>query len=191
MHKLFVAAIAAASLTLPQMAFAQESPPPQKQQSLQSRVKANLEQAGFTDVQIMARSFLVQAKDKDGNPVMMVINPDSITSVTELSGGQQAPAASQSSNTGAAVASNDVNLTSAQRHDLWQGLGKQAAKESTPAGFTAKVGEVVPSSIKLQAVPATLGTQIPAVKSYDYAFLQSGLLIVDPSSKNIIDIITQ
>jgi hypothetical protein len=26
-------------------------------------------------------SFLVKARDKEGNPVMMVINPDSVTSV--------------------------------------------------------------------------------------------------------------
>ncbi len=30
----------------------------------------------------MPESFLVRAKDKDGNPVMMVIKPDSFTAVT-------------------------------------------------------------------------------------------------------------
>jgi hypothetical protein len=190
MHKLLIASIAAASLTLPQTAFAQTSPPSQKQPSLQSQVKANLEQAGFTDVQIMARSFLVQAKDKDGNPVMMVINPDSVTSVTEISGGQRSAAARDSTTTGAGTANDHLTLTSAQRHELWQGLSKQA-KESAPAGFMAKVGEAVPGSIKLQSLPASLSSQIPAVKSYDYAMLQSELLIVDPTSKNVVDIITQ
>ncbi len=32
----------------------------------------------------MPSSFLVRAKDKSGNPVMMVINPDSVTAVTEI-----------------------------------------------------------------------------------------------------------
>jgi hypothetical protein len=31
----------------------------------------------------MPESFLVRAKDKRGNPVMMLVNPDSITAVTE------------------------------------------------------------------------------------------------------------
>ncbi len=31
----------------------------------------------------MPSSFLVRAKDSEGNPVMMVINPDSLTEVTE------------------------------------------------------------------------------------------------------------
>lgn len=49
----------------------------------------------------------------------------------------------------------------------------------------------MPSSIKLQSLPANLSSQIPAVKSYNYAMLQSDLLIVDPTSKKIVDIITQ
>ncbi len=31
----------------------------------------------------MPSSFLVRARDSQGNPVMMVINPDSLTEVTE------------------------------------------------------------------------------------------------------------
>ncbi|HEY7246037.1 MAG TPA: hypothetical protein VH678_19370 [Xanthobacteraceae bacterium] len=50
--------------------------------SVQQKVRQNLEQAGFTDIQLMPSSFLVRAKDRDGNPVMMVINPDSITEMT-------------------------------------------------------------------------------------------------------------
>jgi hypothetical protein len=50
MHKFLIASIAAASLTLPQLAFAQASPPPRKQQSLRGRVKMNLEQVAPTSV---------------------------------------------------------------------------------------------------------------------------------------------
>ena len=46
-------------------------------QNLQQEVQNNLKSAGFTDIKIMPESFLVRAKDKSGNPVMMVINPDS------------------------------------------------------------------------------------------------------------------
>jgi len=53
-------------------------------QAIQAQVQNNLQQAGFTDIQIMPSSFLVRAKDKAGNPVMMVISPDSVTAVTEI-----------------------------------------------------------------------------------------------------------
>ena|SRR5258708_7398331 len=56
----------------------------QSQQPIRQQVQNNLAQAGYTDIQIMPESFLVRAKDKSGNPVMMVINPDSITTITEV-----------------------------------------------------------------------------------------------------------
>lgn len=187
---LMVSALAVISFSVPQIASAQNSPQGQQQQSIQARVKNNLEQAGFTNVQIMPSSFLVRAKDKEGNPVMMVINPDSVTAITEVSGDNH-PGAPAHVTTGAAATNDRLNLTSAQRQEIWQSVSKQAAKETTPAGFTAKVGEAVPSAVKLQALPSSLSSQVPAVKPYEYAMLQNQVLIVDPSSKKIVDIITQ
>jgi hypothetical protein len=50
---------------------------------LSQKLRDDLTKAGFTDIKIMSSSFLVRAKDSQGNPVMMVINPDSLTEVTE------------------------------------------------------------------------------------------------------------
>lgn len=50
---------------------------------LSQRLHDDLAKAGFTDIRIMPSSFLVRAKDSQGNPVMMVINPDSMAEVTE------------------------------------------------------------------------------------------------------------
>ncbi len=47
------------------------------------KMRADLGKAGFTDIHIMPSSFLVRAKDSSGNRVMMVINPDSVTEITE------------------------------------------------------------------------------------------------------------
>lgn len=53
-------------------------------QQIAQKLKESLAQGGFTDIQIMPKSFLVRAKDKAGNKVMMVVNPDSVTSVTAM-----------------------------------------------------------------------------------------------------------
>jgi hypothetical protein len=50
-----------------------------------TKLYQSLTQAGFTDVHVVPESFLVRAKDKDGNPVIMVVNPDSTTAITALS----------------------------------------------------------------------------------------------------------
>lgn len=61
-----------------------------------SKLQNSLAQAGFTDIHVMPRSFLVKAKDQDGNPVMMVINPNSMTEVTALGGSGNNATRSQS-----------------------------------------------------------------------------------------------
>jgi hypothetical protein len=61
------------------------------------KVKSDPEQMGFKNVQALPQSFLVRVENKDGNPMMMIINPDSVTSVTALSG----PPGSGSSSSGA------------------------------------------------------------------------------------------
>src|SRR3569833_331049 len=47
----------------------------QPTQNLPAQIRAKLEQDGFTNVSIVPGSFLVSAKDKNGDPVTMVIGP--------------------------------------------------------------------------------------------------------------------
>jgi hypothetical protein len=179
MHRIYmIVAAAAMAAALPQAASAQNASAPPAPGSIQAKVKSNLEQSGFTNVQIMPSSFLVRAMDKDGNPVMMVINPDSITAITDVNANQQANGGS----------SGQPNLTSTQRSEIWQSLSAEA-KQIPPAGFTPQVGEVVPNSLGLHPLPASLANKVPALKSDDYAMLQNEVLIVDPSSKKILSII--
>ena len=55
------------------------APNAQAPSRLSQRLRDDLTKAGFTDITIMPSSFLVRAKDSQGNPVMMVINPDNFT----------------------------------------------------------------------------------------------------------------
>lgn len=59
---------------------------PATQAAVTQKLRSNLEQAGFKEVRVLPESFLVRAKDKDGHPVMMIVNPDSVTEVTQMSG---------------------------------------------------------------------------------------------------------
>jgi sporulation protein YlmC with PRC-barrel domain len=44
-----------------------------------------LEKSGYTDIRVAPSSFMVRARDKDGNAVMMSISPDQFTEVTDVS----------------------------------------------------------------------------------------------------------
>ena len=68
------------------------------------KIKQDLKNAGFTDVKVVAEFFVVQAKSKDGDPVLMTIGPRGM-SVFEANGGSTSD--SDRSTTGSA--SNSMN----------------------------------------------------------------------------------
>ena len=67
--------------TTPQATTGAQSSAQQSSQSATQRLAAaqqiqqDLKNAGFTDVKVVAESFVVQAKTKDGNPILMTIGP--------------------------------------------------------------------------------------------------------------------
>ena len=63
------------------------------------KLRADLTKAGYTDINIIPSSFFVQAKNSDGNPVTMMISPDSVTALTEAV--QRSNSASNSQHMGA------------------------------------------------------------------------------------------
>src|SRR3981081_3225028 len=69
------------------------------EQSIAQSVRSNLEQAGYTDIQMVPSSFLVRAKDPNGNRVMMVLSPDGIEVRTEGAPDQDKGSASDPSDT--------------------------------------------------------------------------------------------
>lgn len=66
--------------------------------ALRGHIHDMLQQSGFSDIRVMPSSFMIRAKDKDGNPVVMSVSPDSVTEVSELR-----PGNSSADSTSAAV----------------------------------------------------------------------------------------
>jgi hypothetical protein len=46
-------------------------------------LRAELTKSGFSNINIVPTSFMVRAKDSQGNPVMMVVSPDSVTAIMQ------------------------------------------------------------------------------------------------------------
>jgi sporulation protein YlmC with PRC-barrel domain len=51
---------------------------------LRSNLTQMLQKSGYTDIKLAPTSFLIRAKDSDGNPVVMSISPDSFTEVMNI-----------------------------------------------------------------------------------------------------------
>jgi glucose/arabinose dehydrogenase len=63
-----------------------------------NKLKSDLEKAGFSDVKILQDSFVVQAKDKEGNPTIMSLSPSGVVAISALSEQKQAKASNTSPN---------------------------------------------------------------------------------------------
>ena len=73
--------------------------------TVREQMSSALKQAGFTDIHIVPDSYLVQAKDKSGNPVAMFVGPNS---VTEMVAEGSAGGASQGANAFVSNAGSDM-----------------------------------------------------------------------------------
>jgi sporulation protein YlmC with PRC-barrel domain len=76
-----------------------------------------LQKSGYTDIRVAPTSFMVRAKDQDGNPVVMSISPDSfaeMTAVTDTTGNRS----DRGSNTVGSSSSSDTYVNVAPTDDL-------------------------------------------------------------------------
>ena len=107
-------------------------------------------------------------------------------------GAAAAASTSQSSSTTMAKpgASKSLSLLTAQQKTAWDDIKGQASNQTAPAGFQATVGSAVPASVKIQPIPSKAAADVPALKSYDFAMVDGKLLIVNPSDKKIVDVIS-
>ncbi len=84
-----------------------------------------------------------------------------------------------------------LTLSSAQRKTAGNDLYTGALNQKTPAGFSAKVGAVVPSDVTTAAMTQKASGDVPALKPYKFAMLQKKLVIVNPNDNKIADVITR
>jgi len=60
----------------------------QSVQSFEQRVQQRLMRAGFSNIEMVPTSILIRAIDRDGNPVMLSLSPDSLAALLEAPHGQ-------------------------------------------------------------------------------------------------------
>lgn len=89
----------------------------------------------------------------------------------------------------ASMAKDNLSLTTAQEKTAWRDLSKSTSQRA-PSNFSASVGTTVPSGIKLRSIPRKVAIQLPRLKPYRYALLPNEVLIVNPTDKKVVDVIS-
>jgi hypothetical protein len=88
-------------------------------------------------------------------------------------------------------ASDTLTLTSTQQKKAWDDLYTGMLNQNPPSGFKATVGTALPSNIATVPVTARAAGDVPALKPYKFAMVQKKLVIVNPSDRKIVDVITR
>src|SRR5215471_9457882 len=82
-----------------------------------------------------------------------------------------------------------LQLNDQQRREIQDALVTAHSAQKKPDGFEAKVGQKVPTKLKLDPMPQPLITQQPALKQYDFVKLENELLVVDPMDVTVVAVI--
>lgn len=78
----------------------------QSAQNLPQQIRSKLQNSGFTDITVVPQTFAVSAKDRDGDPVMMMIGPHTMTIIQAMNAGDQQTTGSGSSSSGKSTSSS-------------------------------------------------------------------------------------
>lgn len=106
---------------------------------------------------------------------------------------QPAPGANPAANPPAAAAvPPGLELTPEQRQLIMTSVSSKTSQSTAaPDTFTPAVGATVPPSVEVSPMPDTLSQVVPKLKGYEYAFVAGQVLLIDPKSKQVVEVIVR
>jgi len=87
--------------------------------------------------------------------------------------------------------STQLQLTLAQKTAIRDAIRNDAPKGASPVNFVASVGAPVPPSIELYILPDGALAEVPEAKLVKYTTLQNQIVLVDPTTMRVIDVIRE
>jgi hypothetical protein len=82
----------------------------------------------------------------------------------------------------------DQPLTQQQQQSVSKGLANQPT-DSAPTGYQGQVGAKVPDSMTAHPMPSNVASDVPATKNLLFVKLPDRVLLIDPDSKAIAEIL--
>ena len=98
-----------------------------------------------------------------------------------------APAAGQTG--GITEPSTALRLTAQQRSEIYAAVGKNKLRTPPPPDFPVAVGAQIPPVTELYALPESVTTEVPSAKFYRYTIAQNQVVLVDPTTLKVVDVI--
>ena len=126
----------------------------------------------------------------------LTVAPTSTASNTAATESQRAPdtrlaQASPDAAAGAAGTLQGIGLTSSHKRIIYDNIASEQAQTLSGDSRLA-VGSIVPDSLMLNTMPIAVKDQIGLLKDFKFVKVTGdNILIVDPTSRKIVDIITK
>ena len=80
-----------------------------------------------------------------------------------------------------------IDLSPEQRTTVYSTITRERVRTPPPSGLSFRVGAAVPTEVELYAVPDAV--EVPAVRRYRYTVWNDQVVLVDPQSRKVIQII--
>jgi hypothetical protein len=90
-----------------------------------------------------------------------------------------------------AITSPKAQLSAAQKTAIYNALSRDKSKVVAPGNFRASIGAPVPPSIELYALPSEAVANAQAASSYRYTMVNNQVVLVDPLTMQVVDIIAR
>ena len=81
------------------------------------------------------------------------------------------------------------DLTATQQRTVSQGLASSPS-QAAPAGAQPQVGDKVPDSMTAQQLPSNVTDQVPEAKQLLFVKLPDRIVLIDPDTKLVTEIVT-
>jgi hypothetical protein len=101
-------------------------------------------------------------------------------SVSQFQSGSSAPRISET---------QGLKLSAAQRATIFRAINQEKDKITPPPPFQPRIGEEAPASMALYILPDDALAQIPDGQQYKYTVVQNQVVLVDPTTMRVVDVI--
>jgi hypothetical protein len=90
----------------------------------------------------------------------------------------------------AVITRERIELTPAQRTTIYRTVARDRLQAAEPA-FSVTLGARVPEAVELQEIPSAVVAEVPTVRRYRYMVVNNEVVLVDPATSQVVEIIRQ
>ena len=83
-----------------------------------------------------------------------------------------------------------LELSEGQKNTIFISVTNQNFKNETPPNFQPRIGATVPEGVALENMPKTIVELAPATEPFRLARIVNQVVIVDPESRRVVEVIS-